>query len=74
MTNQPLSAVTNDAYKEKMAKFDPSFIVPGEKKLEQWLLRVTRIIDKIYKIYLPKLLKMFLLRLISGLVKPSMDI
>ncbi|PKK55787.1 hypothetical protein RhiirC2_722260, partial [Rhizophagus irregularis] len=33
LTNQPLSAVTNEAYKEKMAEFDPSFIIPGEKKI-----------------------------------------
>ena len=30
--NQPLSAVTNDSYKEKMAEFDPAFVIPGEKK------------------------------------------
>ena len=33
MTNQPLSAITNDAYKEKMVEFDPSFIVSKEKKI-----------------------------------------
>lgn len=32
-TNQPLSAVTNEAYKEKMAEFDPAFVIPGEKKI-----------------------------------------
>ena len=34
LTNQPLFAVTNEAYKEKIAEFDPSFIIPEEKKLE----------------------------------------
>ena len=34
LTNQPLSAITNEAYREKMAKFDPSFIVPGEQKIK----------------------------------------
>lgn len=32
-TNQPLSAVTNEAYKEKMAELDPAFVIPGEKKI-----------------------------------------
>src|SRR3989337_3268527 len=32
-TNQPLSAVTNEAYKEKMTEFDPAFVIPGEKKI-----------------------------------------
>jgi len=32
-TNQPLSAVTNEAYKEMMNIFDSSFIIPGEKKI-----------------------------------------
>ena len=34
LTDQPLSAVTNPAYKEKMLQFDPSFIVPGEQKIK----------------------------------------
>jgi hypothetical protein len=34
LTNQPLSAITNEAYREKMAEFDPSFVVPGEQKIK----------------------------------------
>jgi len=39
MTNQPLSTITNEAYKEKMAEFDPSFIVPGEKKIRTMIVK-----------------------------------
>ncbi|GBC35432.2 zinc finger BED domain-containing protein 1-like [Rhizophagus irregularis DAOM 181602=DAOM 197198] len=39
LTNQPLSAVTNEAYKEKMAEFDPSFIIPGEKKIRTMIVK-----------------------------------
>ncbi len=37
--NQPLSAVTNDAYKEKMAEFHSSFIVPEEKKIRIMIIK-----------------------------------
>ncbi|PKK59760.1 hypothetical protein RhiirC2_719602 [Rhizophagus irregularis] len=39
LTNQPLSAVTNEAYKEKMAEFDPSFIILGEKKIRTMVVK-----------------------------------
>lgn len=38
-TNQPLSAVTNEAYREKMAEFDPSFVVPGEQKIKTMIVK-----------------------------------
>ena len=38
-TNQPLSAVTNDSYKEKMAEFDPSFVVLGEQKIKTMIVK-----------------------------------
>jgi hypothetical protein len=34
LTDQPISTVTNPAYKEKMAQFGPSFVVPGEQKIK----------------------------------------
>jgi hypothetical protein len=34
LTNQPLSAITNEAYREKMAEFDLSFVVSGEQKIK----------------------------------------
>ena len=34
LTDQPISTVTNPAYKEKMSQFDPSFVVPGEQKIK----------------------------------------
>jgi hypothetical protein len=39
LTNQPLSAVTNEAYKEKMAEFDPFFIILGEKKIRIMIIK-----------------------------------
>ncbi|CAG8488560.1 1917_t:CDS:2 [Scutellospora calospora] len=39
LTNQPLSTVTNEAYKEKMAAFDPSFTIPGEKKIRTMIAK-----------------------------------
>ena len=33
-TNQPLSAVTNKAYREKIELFDSAFVIPGEKKIQ----------------------------------------
>jgi len=39
LTNQPLSTVTNPAYKEKMLQFDPSFIVPGEQKIKTMIVK-----------------------------------
>ena len=39
ITNQPLSTVTNTAYKEKMGQFDPSFVVPGEKKIKTMIVK-----------------------------------
>jgi len=30
---QPLSAVTNEAYREKITEFDPEFVIPEEKKI-----------------------------------------
>ncbi|EXX53697.1 hypothetical protein RirG_241570 [Rhizophagus irregularis DAOM 197198w] len=39
LTNQPLSAVTNEAYREKMAEFDPSFVVPGEQKIKTMIVK-----------------------------------
>ncbi|CAG8758765.1 15597_t:CDS:2, partial [Rhizophagus irregularis] len=35
ITDQPISTVTNPAYKEKISNFDPSFIIPGEQKIER---------------------------------------
>ena len=34
LTDQPIFTITNPAYKEKMAQFDPSFVVPGEQKIK----------------------------------------
>lgn len=34
ITDQPISTVTNPAYKEKISNFDPSFIIPGEQKVK----------------------------------------
>ncbi|GBC29861.2 zinc finger BED domain-containing protein 1-like [Rhizophagus irregularis DAOM 181602=DAOM 197198] len=31
--------LTNEAYKEKMAEFDPSFIIPGEKKIRTMIVK-----------------------------------
>ena len=39
LTNQPISTVTNPAYKEKMAQFDPSFVVPGEQKIKTMITK-----------------------------------
>ena len=39
LTNQPLFAVTNETYREKMAKFDSSFIVPGEQKIKTMIVK-----------------------------------
>src|ERR1700722_19454500 len=39
LTDQPISTVTNPAYKEKMAQFDPSFVVPGEQKIKIMIVR-----------------------------------
>jgi len=39
LTNQPLSTVTNLIYKEKMAQFDPSFVIPGEKKIRTIIVK-----------------------------------
>ncbi|CAG8740225.1 25359_t:CDS:2, partial [Racocetra persica] len=37
--NQPLSTVTDKAYKEKMAVFDPSFIILEEKKIRTMIMK-----------------------------------
>ena len=39
LTNQPLSTITNPAYKEKMSQFDPSFVVPGEQKIKTMITK-----------------------------------
>jgi hypothetical protein len=39
ITNQLLSTVTNPAYKEKMAQFDPSFVIPGEQKIKTMIVK-----------------------------------
>jgi zinc finger BED domain-containing protein 1 (E3 SUMO-protein ligase ZBED1) len=39
LTNQPLAAVTNETYREKMAEFDPSFVVPGEQKIKTMIVK-----------------------------------
>jgi hypothetical protein len=39
LTNQPLSTVTNPAYKEKMLQFDLSFIVSGEQKIKTMIVK-----------------------------------
>src|ERR1700722_8977394 len=39
LTNQPLSAVTNEAYKEKMAEFDPSFTIRDEQKIKTMMVK-----------------------------------
>ena len=39
LTDQPLSAITNPAYKEKMSQFDPSFVVPGEQKIKTMIVK-----------------------------------
>jgi hypothetical protein len=39
LTDQPLATITNPAYKEKMAQFDPSFVVPGEQKIKTMIVK-----------------------------------
>ncbi|PKB95101.1 hypothetical protein RhiirA5_386229, partial [Rhizophagus irregularis] len=39
LTDQPLAAITNPAYKEKMSHFDPSFVVPGEQKIKTMIAK-----------------------------------
>jgi hypothetical protein len=39
LTDQPLSTITNPAYKEKMVQFDPSFVVPGEQKIKTMIVK-----------------------------------
>jgi len=39
LSNQPLSTVTNEAYKEKMAEFDPSFSIPEEQKIRTMIVK-----------------------------------
>ena len=39
LTNQPLAAVTNEVYREKMAEFDLSFVVPGEQKIKTMIVK-----------------------------------
>ncbi|CAG8736935.1 20810_t:CDS:2, partial [Rhizophagus irregularis] len=39
LTDQPLAAITNPAYKEKMSHFDPSFVVPGEQKIKTMIVK-----------------------------------
>src|SRR6185369_2637210 len=34
ITNQPISTVTNLAYKEMISHFNPSFNIPGEQKIK----------------------------------------
>ncbi|CAG8781837.1 21186_t:CDS:2, partial [Cetraspora pellucida] len=36
---KPLSTVTNEAYKEKIAKFDPAFIIAEEKKIRTMIFK-----------------------------------
>ncbi|CAG8448749.1 8418_t:CDS:2 [Cetraspora pellucida] len=36
---KPLLIVTDKVYKEKMAEFDPSFIIPGEKKIRTMIFK-----------------------------------
>ncbi|CAG8529752.1 10641_t:CDS:2, partial [Cetraspora pellucida] len=36
---KPLSTVTNEAYKEKIAEFDPSFVISGEKKIRTMIVK-----------------------------------
>ena len=38
-TNQPLAAVTNEIYREKMAEFDPSFVIPREQKIKTMIVK-----------------------------------
>src|SRR2546421_12365939 len=39
LTNQPLAAVTNETYREKMAEFDPFFVVPEEQKIKTMIIK-----------------------------------
>ncbi|CAG8754527.1 5327_t:CDS:2, partial [Ambispora leptoticha] len=49
LTNQPLSTVTNDVYKEKMAEFDLSFIMPEEKKIRTMIIKSYKYNQEILK-------------------------
>ena len=71
LTNQPLAAVTNETYREKMAEFDPSFVVPGEQKIKTMIVKSCKYNQQNLQNLLQK---MSHLQWISGLVKPSMDI
>lgn len=39
LTNQPLAIITNPAYKENMAQFNPSFVVPDEQKIKTMIVK-----------------------------------
>ncbi|CAG8489638.1 6380_t:CDS:2 [Cetraspora pellucida] len=39
LTNQSLSTITNNTYREKMSEFDPAFVVPSKKKIRTMIVK-----------------------------------